>query len=181
MICTTLWFSADLYNVLRPSLLQDQGLDCLKELDQRGISYQHLGETSEGVCGIKNAVRIKNFPKTQLSSSITVNCSFALDLNDFFTRIEARQITHMGAYNCREVRDSLLMSEHSYGTAIDISDIDSANILEDWGANTEKGKALKRANDSACSFFSNVLSPNTNAAHRDHFHLDNGFGSSCLF
>ena len=176
-----LWFKADLYNLLRPLLLSDQGEVCLDELSQRGISFHYLGDTSEGVCGIKNAVRITNFPNTQMSSSITVNCSFALVLNDFLREIEAGQITHMGSYNCREMRSSLLMSEHSYGTAIDISEIDSASVLEDWGTQTAKGRVLRRASDLACTFFSNVLTPDTNASHRDHFHLDNGFGSSCLF
>ena len=38
----------------------------------------------------------------------------------------------MGTYNCRTIANSKIMSEHSYGTAIDIFQIDDANVKNDW-------------------------------------------------
>ena len=86
----------------------------------------------------------------------------------------------MGSYNCRKMRGSShFWSQPSFGSAVDISHINGASLKEDWFANNENSKYLKRAGKDACHYFSNVLTPETNAAHHDHFHLDNGprFGS----
>ena len=174
-----IWFRADLYSLVRPAFLADGGTDCIKALTSQGITHTPLGNTSSGSCGIKNAVRITSFSSTRLSSPITVGCPFAIKLNGFLNEIEAKEITHMGSYNCREMRGSSLLSEHSYGTAIDISHIDSASVLRDWAKKTDKGETLNRANKAACDWFNNVLTPDTNAAHKDHFHLDSGFGLGC--
>ena len=74
---------------------------------------------------------------------------------------------------------SNIVSEHGYGTAIDISKIDSASVLEDWNKNSDNGKILKNAYDTACKYFSNILTPDTNNDHKNHFHFDNGFGTKC--
>ncbi len=147
----------------------------------RGANFEHLGDFKVGSCVVNDAVRISGFGSTELSSSITVTCPFGLKLDSFFSSIGAAKIRHMGAYNCRTQRESGLMSEHSYGTAIDISDIDSANVLRDWRAPNNRGDLLRKAHSSACSLFSNVLTPDTNRAHADHFHLDDGLGLGCLF
>ena len=41
------------------------------------------------------------------------------------------------------------------------------------------GKKLKKVAESACEHFSNVLTPDTNSLHKNHFHFDNGFGNRC--
>ena len=85
----------------------------------------------------------------------------------------------MGSYNCRTIARSKLYSEHSYGTAIDIAEINGAILLKDWNKKTEKGQILNNAYKVACKYFSNVLTPDTNRAHKNHFHFDNGFGLGC--
>ena len=107
-----IWFRADLYTFVRPTFLADGGTDCIKALTSQRVAHTSLGDTSSGSCGIENAVRITSFPSTQLSSPITVSCPFALKLNGFLNEIEAKEITHMGSYNCREIRGSSLLSEH---------------------------------------------------------------------
>ena len=181
LISIGLSFRADFYSMLRPAFLANGGTDCVKALTSREIAYTSLGNTRAGSCGIKNAVRITSLPSIKLSSPITVSCPFALKLNGFLKEIEAKEITHMGSYNCREIRGSSLLSEHSYGTAIDISHINSASVLRDWRKPTNEGQILERANNAACNWFNNVLTPDTNAAHKDHFHLDSGFGLGCWF
>ena len=146
----------------------------------RGAIFEHLGDLKVGRCVVNDAVKISRFGSTELSSSITVTCPFGLKLDSFFSSIGAAKIRHMGAYNCRTQRGSGLISEHSYGTAIDISNIDSANVLRDWNAKSARGDTLRRAHEAACSNFSNVLTPDSNRAHSDHFHIDDGLGLSCL-
>ena len=48
----------------------------------------------------------------------------------------------MGSYNCRTVANSKIMSEHSYGTAIDISHIDDASVKVDWNENTINARPI---------------------------------------
>ena len=56
------------------------------------------------------------------------------------------------------------------------------SVLRDWKGDDEKAAFLRRARDEACSVFGTVLSPDYNAAHADHLHLDQaarGFGGVC--
>ncbi|HWK51031.1 MAG TPA: extensin family protein, partial [Steroidobacter sp.] len=46
-------------------------------------------------------------------------------------------------------------------------------VLKDWEED-ENGAFLKEIRTGACRFFDGVLSPDYNAAHRDHFHFDRG-------
>ena len=154
---------------------------CLADLKERGIKFKSLGTSAENdVCTIYDAVRIRNFPNTKMSGAVTLNCQTAIDLADWFEEIGAKEVKHMGSYVCRKIRGSShFWSQHSFGSAVDISHINGASLKEDWFKENENSKYLKEAGESACHYFSNVLTPDSNAAHHDHFHLDNGprFGS----
>ena len=169
-----------LFNEVRPLLLSGGGENCLKELREAKVSFRALGDMDDGNCVIKNAVRVESFKDTQLSSSLLLSCPTVNNLAEFFDDIDAKKIHHLGSYNCRKISGSHLISEHGYGTAIDISEIDSASVLRDWGKKNEKGGILRIANTAACTKFSNILTPDSNKAHADHFHLDNGLGFGCL-
>lgn len=56
------------------------------------------------------------------------------------------------------------MSQHSYGNAILISMIDGVSIANNWEESARK----------ACGYFTNILTPATNAAHHDYLYLDRG-------
>ena len=168
------------YNLVRPLLLDGGGKQCLESLDKMGVEYKMLGDMRDGSCIIKNGVKIRHFPGTSLSSSITVSCPTAQRLGTFLDKIGAQNVVHLGSYNCREQRGNSIISEHGYGLAIDIAEIDGASVLDDWTSDDSKGKVLKKAYQTACEYFSNVLTPDSNAAHRNHFHFDNGLGFGCL-
>ena len=68
-------------------------------------------------------------------------------------------------------------SEHATADAIDIAafvmaDGYSVSVLKDWTGEDKDSRFLRDVRDGACGLFSTVLSPDYNAAHRDHFHLD---------
>jgi len=46
------------------------------------------------------------------------------------------------------------------------------SIQRDWPGNGAEGAFLRDARDGACKLFATVLSPDYNAAHADHLHLD---------
>ena len=157
------------------------GEACLADLEERGIDFKSLGTSAENdICTIYDVVKIRNFPNTKMSGAVTLNCQTAINLADWLKEIGAKEVKHMGSYNCRKMRGSShFWSQPSFGSAVDISHINGASLKEDWFANNENSKYLKQAGKDACHYFSNVLTPETNAAHHDHFHLDNGprFGS----
>ena len=117
---------------------------------------------------------------SNLSSGITLNCKTALDFARWAKEIEATRIVYMGSYNCRKMRSLNIMSEHSFGTAIDIASIDGASVKLDWNKKSNKGSTIREAAAIGCKHFFNVVTPDDNALHHDHLHLDNGYRSTCL-
>ena len=164
------------YNVVRPLFLEDGGDNCLQDLKDKNINFERIGQLRNRQCLIKNAVRIDSFPQTKLSGPITVSCSTAKTLQSFFKEIQADTITHLGSYNCRSIRNNRFISEHGYGTALDISHINNASVEIHWGSDTEEGRVLNKSEKVARTMFSNVVTPESNASHYDHIHLDQGLG-----
>lgn len=90
-----------------------------------------------------------------------------------------RAIDHFGSYNCRRLysRDAGAFSEHATADAIDIagfrlSDGTRVRVVGDWSGAGRKAAFLREVHAGACGLFATVLGPAYNAAHRDHFHLD---------
>ena len=159
---------------------QLRGEACLKVLEEKKVSFSPLGNMKDKEpCGIENAVRIEGFSNTELSGPLTLSCMTALSLASWLEDIGAKQVTHMGSYNCRTIRGSSIMSQHSFGAAVDIASINGASLKSDWQDEGEKGEYLRNSAKAACEYFSNVLTPDYNAAHHDHFHLDHGLRLTC--
>ena len=167
------------YDQIRPQIMLSGGKACLDKLALKNIKFQSLGEVGPKNCTIKDAVKIENFPKTKLSRPINLNCKTSLSLANWLEEIEATEIEHFGSYNCRKIQGTNIMSEHSFGSAVDIASINGIYLRIDWKKNDDTGKYLRQAGKEACRYFANVLSPDYNAAHYDHFHLDNGYQRVC--
>lgn len=95
-------------------------------------------------------------------------------------------VRSLGTYSCRNVNRSKegRLSQHASANAIDIADFTFADgsrvtLLQDWNDTGTKGRFLREARDGACTLFGAVLSPDHNAAHRNHFHFDMGRGRLC--
>jgi len=74
-------------------------------------------------------------------------------------------------------REGASWSEHATADAVDIAAFRLADgtritLVGDWDDRGSKARFLRDVRDGACGLFSTVLSPDYNAAHRDHFHLD---------
>lgn len=167
---------SDMYNLGRPYAVADTGSKCLSKLKANKVTFKYLGKAGTKSCLIKNAVKVSKFSSITMNSAVTLNCNTALQLSNWLKEIKATSVTHMGSYNCRLIGGSRLLSEHSFGTAVDIASINGLSIRKNWDS-----VYLKKALHKACSYFSNVIGPDHNKAHADHFHLDNGYGFSCLF
>lgn len=97
------------------------------------------------------------------------------------------KIHHMGSYSCRKQRGngSDRWSEHAFANAWDIAGFELADgrlitVLSGWNSDDrQERKFLRDARQEACRVFNTTLSPDYNAAHRDHFHVDMGPYSTC--
>lgn len=96
------------------------------------------------------------------------------------------EIYHAGTYSCRRQRGngSSAWSEHAFANAFDVtgfklSDGQVISVLKDWDGERKKQRFLRDVRDAACRIFRVTLSPDFNAAHADHFHVDMGPSRSC--
>lgn len=120
---------------------------------------------------------------------LVTSCPVAAALSVWERQVEAdaqrllgtgvRRFVHAGSYSCRRLynRADGPFSEHATADAVDIlgfelNDGRRISVLRDWDGRPEEAAFLRAARDGACRVFSTVLTPDYNAAHRDHLHLD---------
>lgn len=91
-----------------------------------------------------------------------------------------------GSYTCRRIygQASGNMSEHAHANALDVGGFklaDGSDVMveRDFRDPGPKGVFLRRVRDGACQVFISTLSPDYNAAHRNHLHLDMGGDFLC--
>jgi len=90
------------------------------------------------------------------------------------------QIDHMGAYACRNVNNGVgsnRISAHSQAAALDFAGVRlrdgrRISVTQDWSGDAPEARFLRRIRDDACRIFGTVLSPDYNAVHHDHLHLE---------
>ena len=95
-------------------------------------------------------------------------------------------IDHYGSYACRRQygKTEGPISEHATANAIDVAAFRLADgrvisVALDWDDTGPKGRFLHRVRDGGCRIFLTTLSPDYNAEHHDHFHLDMGGWPKC--
>lgn len=190
---------------IRPGVATGFKLDSLKHdkpacfalLDLAGVDYTRMDKPSDTPeCGIADGLTLDQ-SLTPYSGTLTMSCRLAATLymwerhvvlpaaeellGQGVTRIET-----MGSYSCRRVNNAETgrWSEHAHGEAVDISgftleDGSKVMIADNFSDQDRRGEFLRRVRDKACGLFSTTLSPDYNALHHDHLHLDMGYFSIC--
>jgi len=172
--------------------LGHSGPQCLALLKSSGARFQAIPGHGDRQCRATNAIRL-SAGQTMLPlnpTAVAVSCPMVAGLLLWQTQVlqplalrqfgtSVARIEHYGSYSCRRLygRSAGAWSEHATANAIDISAIvlsdgTRISVASDWAGLTGKGWFLHAARDGACSLFSTVLSPDYNAAHHDHLHLD---------
>ena len=91
------------------------------------------------------------------------------------------QIDHFGAYACRNINNggvSTRISAHAQASAVDIAGVRlrdgrRISLKAGWfGGDAAEQAFLRRIRDDACRIFGTTLSPDYNAVHADHLHLE---------
>ncbi|MDN3645552.1 extensin family protein [Pontixanthobacter aestiaquae] len=168
-------------------LRRDKAL-CRDVLSRSEIDFVALAAEGEGACARPDRTVLSRFPYSGRTPATT--CPVAAGMQLWLDQTvqpaaleifgsAVTQISHLGAFSCRRMYNSKTgaWSEHATGNAIDVAGFELANgiqisLLDDWNGDSQKSAFLRRVRDGGCGIFGTVLSPDYNAAHRDHFHFD---------
>ena len=169
----------------------DSGL-CARVLEHAEMSYRRLPDEETGpACGLFDAVTIER-TASEVGQPFSLTCRSAVSLalwekhavtpaaeRHFGSPVQ--RIEHFGSYACRNVygRPDATRSRHATAEAFDVAGFVLADgrrirVLANWHQDSEAARFLHDVRDGACGFFDGVISPDYNAAHRDHLHLDRG-------
>lgn len=159
---------------------------------------------TQALCQIPDAVYlgpvikgIKFRPSTITGTpkKMLFKCVMALQVVKMAQALQGKNVTdiiHYGTYNCRVISGTKTLSEHALANAIDIAGFGFSTglvhmVLKDWekGAKVPKtagGTFLRWFADKmhADKIFNVILTPEFNAAHANHFHVDMTPGSYYL-
>lgn len=177
--------------------LQEDPALCVAALQTSSLRYaQQADSPANAKCPLINTLPIQG-GDVALSSSFLSSCRLAVAYALFEVHQlqpaaqsvfgqKVAQIDHLGSFACRNVynRSEGRLSQHASANALDIAGFRLADgrrisVLRDWNDDAENGRFLKTVRDGACKQFNTVLSPDYNAAHRNHFHLDMGGWRVC--
>ena len=183
---------------LKPSARETA--QCLADLRQEGVAFRVLPDKSFGPgCGVYGAVQLTDVgvPVTGITAMRCGNArAFAGWVRNAvapaaFQKLgsELARVEGMGTYACRNVVGSAAnagrRSGHAIANATDVGgfvlkDGRRVTILRDWRSQDGAIRDfLRTVHDSACRRFGTVLSPDYNAAHANHLHLEDDRARFC--
>jgi hypothetical protein len=179
---------------MKPAM-PDGAQACLDELSRRGAAFRlELPTESHEGCRLENGL-VASKLQYAFNRPAHMACGTALALARFeseslaplahqhFNRGLSR-LHHAGAYDCRAQRNGKRQSQHAFGKAIDILafELDDGTLIkvkEDWRGRGPRTNFLRDAARQACRHFNLVLTPDSDADHQDHLHLDLGPWKKC--
>ncbi len=177
-------------------------LGCIEEMEAAGLAYQrtnnpedHPAGRPDLVCDVDGPVRLSSpvggidyrYVSQDEPRPMFMSCHLANALFDLSELLRARgvvEVGHIGTYNCRTIADSDSISQHGLGMAIDLAWFRTADgrvydIEDHWeheteNFRTEEGRWLWEVAQEMFQrqVFNTVLTPNFDAAHDNHFHVD---------
>ncbi len=176
---------------LKLDRLREDPAACRALLDAADETYNVLAPFGSGAsCGYADGVRLTNSRDFGYAPAADVACGVAASLFLWEKQVvepaaqrhlgaRVQRIDTFGSYSCRPVRGGRegRWSEHATANAIDIagfrlSDGRRITVARDWTGEGAEAAFLHEIRDGACRIFATTLSPDYNAAHRDHLHLD---------
>ncbi|WP_375426973.1 extensin family protein [uncultured Sphingomonas sp.] len=172
---------------------------CHADLRAEGVAFRVLPDKPTGAgCGLYGTVQLLDIgvPVTGITAMRCGNArAFAGWVRNAVAPAayqglgsELTRVAGMGTYACRNVvgagRDDR-RSGHATANAVDVAaftlrDGRRVSIADDWASEDPAVRGfLRTIRRSACRRFGTVLSPDYNAAHRDHLHLEDDAARFC--
>lgn len=180
-----------------PSLRETR--QCLADLRALGVDFQPLPDKQYGGgCALIGTVKLLDIgvPTANLGA---VRCGEARTYAAWARNgvapaayqilgSELSRVVTMGSYACRNTigtKGPARRSGHALANAIDVAAFElkdgrRISILNDWRSpDPAVQQFLRTVHASACRRFGTVLSPDYNAVHRDHLHLEDDGARFC--
>jgi hypothetical protein len=170
---------------------------CLAKLDLGVARYRLLPDRDFGNgCSARSAVQLLDIgtPATNLGAMTCPLASAFAQWVQSDLQIPAMgefgspvvRVETFGTYACRNVNSAAegRLSEHAFANAVDVSafvlkDGTRIAVLGGWTGDERRMRFLHAVRDAACRRFRTVLSPDYNALHENHLHLDMGGARLC--
>lgn len=176
---------------------------CLATLKASGakfVAHAPMKKPNARGCGMPQGVTLTKGPSGIVwSPPLEIDCSLAEELPKLEAIVqeearahlggEIKRITNLGSYSCRASTGPLTnayggkgtLSEHAFGLAIDVQSFvpqkgATVTVLKDWGKETGAGAFLEavRSRLKKETSITHVITPDYNALHRNHLHVDRG-------
>jgi len=159
--------------------------ECTKELAARKVMFKPTARP-----GIAHAVAITGpLGGVTYAPQLVIDCSLAVSLDEIGHYLRALGIDRakvISAYSVRTVRGTNVPSKHSYGLAVDVSELGALSVARDYemglgdevdciGRPTTRAAATLKTLQCQLvrsGLFHLVLSPDYDGDHGDHFHLE---------
>jgi hypothetical protein len=162
---------------------------CRVRLRRLGAAFEPLPPISEGQCSAPLPLKLTALADgVALPQGATLTCRTAEALARWASevRVEAeRTLKHPltaleigGSYVCRGQNHDVeaKLSDHAFASAVDVMGFAlsgrAAVPVKAMPPGSDEATFLDAVRAKACGFFRTVLGPGSNAAHADHFHLD---------
>src|SRR5262245_17759420 len=172
----------------------DEYAACIQDLEASGAEFERPFHVEEDGCTLEGAVVLISVPtpsgRVLLPGRPKTLCPFAVKFARWLNEVGApivvqplgsplAAIQRGSGVVCRNrVGGSVSkISEHARGNALDLMRFDLKNkhsITVEEMPNGGSSVALSGLRTSACGYFTTVLGPGSNAAHKNHLHFDLG-------
>jgi hypothetical protein len=164
---------------------------CRARLAKLGVRFEPLPAISQGQCGAPYPLLVSWLPDgLEVSPPATLVCPVAEALARWsldVVSVEASRhfeappvrIAIGTSYECRSQNRAAdaKLSEHAYANAVDVMSFTLGKgklvpVGESHAAESPEGRFQAAVRSGACSYFTTVLGPGSDAAHATHLHLD---------
>lgn len=172
-------------------VMPESEIACRKKLKKLRVSFEDIPAINDGgQCGVAWPVRLTHVGGVELRNGATLNCTMAETFSRWVRKelVPSARLRYLSgvsainiasSYSCRWIKGRVggTISEHAKGNAIDIGSIklDNGRFIDvrkpGFFAFRQKS-LLKKTRTEACDYFTTVLGPGYDRAHRDHFHFD---------
>lgn len=162
---------------------------CRTRLKRLGATFEPLSPIADGQCTAPLPLKVTALADgVALPQGATLTCQSAEALARWVTevQVEAERTLKLGltglelggSYVCRGQNHDVdaKLSEHAFANAVDVMAFTFAGRasipVKAMPEGSDEAQFLSVVRGKACGFFRTVLGPGTNAAHANHFHLD---------
>lgn len=180
---------------------------CQERLIARGIQFEPTVVPSDSAagqaCTVQDPVRVRSpllgvelaYYEGSPTSTVLGACEMIHALADTIEDLKPHglvRLRHIGTYNCRVIGGTSTLSRHAFGDAIDLYGFELANgsyytLIDDWQHDNPNPSTpgARFMYDASRRWHANfvwniILTPDFNAAHDNHFHIDLTPGSHVL-